>query len=84
MRKGSGRRSNSNVFSRAVKKPCPLCAAGIKIIDYKDVDLLLNFLTPGGAILPRRVTGVTNENQRRLAKAIKRARVAGMLPFRVV
>ena len=50
-------------------------------IDYKDIDLLKLFITEQGKILPRRATGVTVQQQRKLAKAIKRARVLSLLPF---
>jgi small subunit ribosomal protein S18 len=50
-------------------------------IDYKDVDLLKNFVTEQGKILPRRATGVTVQQQRKITKAIKRARILSLLPF---
>ena len=50
-------------------------------IDYKDIDLLTLFITEQGKILPRRATGVTIQQQRKLSKAIKRARVLSLLPF---
>ena len=50
-------------------------------IDYKDIDLLSLFLTEQGKILPRRATGVTVLQQRRLTKANKRARILSLLPF---
>nr|YP_010172836.1 ribosomal protein S18 [Eucampia zodiacus]QSH90612.1 ribosomal protein S18 [Eucampia zodiacus] len=50
-------------------------------IDYKDIDLLKLFITEQGKILPRRVTGVTVQQQRQIAKAIKRARALALLPF---
>lgn len=50
-------------------------------IDYKDVDLLKSFITEQGKILPRRTTGITVQQQRQLAKAIKRARILALLPF---
>ena len=50
-------------------------------IDYKDIDLLKLFITEQGKILPRRATGVTVQQQRQLAKAIKRARNLAILPF---
>lgn len=50
-------------------------------IDYKDIDLLKLFITEQGKILPRRATGVTVQQQRKIAKAIKRARVLSLLPF---
>jgi small subunit ribosomal protein S18 len=50
-------------------------------IDYQDIKLLRFFLTDQGKILPRRATGVTLQQQRKLAKAIKRARVLALIPF---
>jgi len=50
-------------------------------IDYKDIDLLRLFVTEQGKILPRRATGVTVQQQRKLAKAIKRARILSLFPF---
>ena len=50
-------------------------------IDYKDIDLLRLFITDQGKILPRRATGVTIQQQRKLAKAIKRARILSLFPF---
>ena len=50
-------------------------------INYKDIDLLSLFLTEQGKILPRRVTGITVQQQRKLTKAIKRARILSLLPF---
>ena len=50
-------------------------------IDYKDIDLLSLFVTEQGKILSRRATGVTVQQQRKLAKAIKRARILSLFPF---
>jgi small subunit ribosomal protein S18 len=50
-------------------------------IDYKDIDLLVLFVTEQGKILPRRATGVTVQQQRKISKAIKRARVLSLFPF---
>jgi small subunit ribosomal protein S18 len=50
-------------------------------IDYKDIDLLALFVTEQGKILPRRATGITVQQQRKLAKAIKRARILSLFPF---
>lgn len=50
-------------------------------IDYKDIDLLRLFITEQGKILPRRVTGVTVQQQRKLAKAIKHARMLSLFSF---
>lgn len=63
------------------RKRCPFTAAGIKEIDYKDVDTLTKFITERGKILPRRITGVSAYHQKKLAAAIKRARQIALLPF---
>jgi len=63
------------------KKPCPFKAADFDEIDYKDIETLSKFITDRGKILPRRITGVSSYFQRRLAKAIKRARYMALLPF---
>ena len=52
-----------------------------KKIDYKEVNVLKMFVTEQGKILPRRATGVTVQQQRKLAKAIKRARILSLFPF---
>jgi small subunit ribosomal protein S18 len=53
----------------------------IKHIDYKDVDLLRRFLTPGARMIARRRTDITAKNQRKLSTAIKRSRFMGLLPY---
>ena len=58
-----------------------IAANHIDYIDYKDGDLLKRFISERGKILPRRVTGTSAKNQRKLTVAIKRARVMGLLPF---
>lgn len=63
------------------KKSCPFTAAGIKHIDYKDLDTLSRFITERGKILPRRISGVSAYHQRQLVQAIKRARYMALLPF---
>ena len=50
-------------------------------IDYKDIDLLKLFVTEQGKIIPRRVTGVTVQQQRKISKAIKRARILSLFSF---
>jgi small subunit ribosomal protein S18 len=50
-------------------------------IDYKDIDLLTLFVTEQGRILPRRATGISVQQQRKLEKAIKRARILALFPF---
>lgn len=50
-------------------------------IDWKDVDYLARFVPERGKIMPRRISGISAKDQRRLARAIKRARVMALLPF---
>lgn len=52
-----------------------------ELLDYKDIDLLRKFITDQGKILPRRFTGLTTKQQKRLTKAIKQARILALLPF---
>ena len=66
---------------RRRRKVDSIAANHIDYIDYKDVDLLKRFISERGKILPRRVTGTSAKNQRKLTVAIKRARVMGLLPF---
>ncbi|CAI96855.1 30S ribosomal protein S18 [Lactobacillus delbrueckii subsp. bulgaricus] len=58
-----------------------IAANHIDYVDYKDVDLLKHFISERGKILPRSVTGTSAKNQRKVANAIKRARIMGLLPF---
>jgi small subunit ribosomal protein S18 len=64
------------------RKVCAFCQAKVDEIDYKDINTLKKYVTEGGKILPRRMTGVCAKHQRVLAKAIKRARVVDLLPFK--
>lgn len=63
------------------RKKCPFTAAGVKEIDYKDIDTLVKFITERGKILPRRITGVSAYHQKKLTAAIKHARHVALLPF---
>jgi small subunit ribosomal protein S18 len=65
---------------RRVKKVCWFEANGIEP-DYKDIRIISRYITERGKIVPRRLSGVTAKNQRRLAKAIKRARHLALIPF---
>lgn len=73
---GQGRK----VFFRR-KKTCPLTGNNAPKIDYKDMKLLLRFVSERGKILPSRITSVCHKKQRSLATAIKRARNLALLPF---
>ena len=69
------------VLRKPKKKQNPLKAAKIERIDYKDTALLRKFISDRGKIRARRVTGVTVQEQRELAIAIKNAREVALLPY---
>ncbi len=64
------------------KKVCVFCQEKATVIDYKDVAKLKKFVTESGKMLPRRMSGTCAKHQRELSKAIKRARIADLLPFK--
>ncbi len=64
------------------RKVCAFCIDKAQTIDYKDIAKLRKYITEKGKILPRRMTGVCAQHQRALASAIKRARIADLLPFK--
>ena len=66
---------------RRAKKPCPICEAGIRFIDYKDERTLSRFVTENGKILPSRLSGVCARHQRQLSTSIKRARFLALIPY---
>jgi small subunit ribosomal protein S18 len=72
--------SNPNIGG-ASKKYCRFRKFGIRHIDYKDPDFLLQFVNEQGKILPRRITGNSLKYQKKVAIAIKRARHLAMLPY---
>jgi small subunit ribosomal protein S18 len=75
------KRSYSKHGRAPKRKVCMFCVDKSEHIDYKDVAKLRKYVTEKGKILPRRQTGVCAKHQRELATAIKRARVAALLPF---
>ena len=84
--RGRGRGSQGGSRGRPMggrrgKKVCTFCADKITAIDYKDVNLLRNFVSEHGKIKARRRTGTCAKHQRRLALAIKRARHLAFLPY---
>jgi len=63
------------------KKFCRFTAEGVKQIDYKDIDVLKDFVQENGKIMPARVTGTKSRFQRQLGTAIKRAQFLALLPY---
>lgn len=78
------KRNNQKKFrmeqTRRPKKN-PLKAEGIETVDYKDVKPLRLFISDRGKIRSRRVTGLTPQQQRQVATAVKNAREMALLPF---
>ena len=69
----------SRFFRR--RKFCRFTAEGITEIDYKDLNLLKQYVSESGKIVPRRITGTSARYQRQLADAVKRARYLALLPY---
>ena len=69
----------SRFFRR--RKFCRFTAEGVKEIDYKDLEVLQQYITETGKIVPSRITGTKAKYQRQLATAIKRARYLALLPY---
>jgi len=63
------------------RKFCRFTVEGIEQVDYKDIDLLKDFVGETGKIVPSRITGTKAKYQRQLATAIKRARYLALLPY---
>ena len=63
------------------RKTCPFSGPNAPAIDYKDIKLLSRFISERGKIVPSRISAVSTKKQRELARAIKRARHIGLLPY---
>jgi small subunit ribosomal protein S18 len=68
-----------DMFKR--RRYCRFSAEGITDVDYKDVDLLKDFVTENGKIIPARITGTKAKYQRQLTAAVKRARFLALMPY---
>ncbi|TVQ41876.1 MAG: 30S ribosomal protein S18 [Wenzhouxiangella sp.] len=63
------------------RKYCRFTVEGIEQVDYKDIELLKDFIGETGKIVPSRITGTKAKYQRQLATAVKRARYLALLPY---
>ena len=72
-------RSFRPLFKR--RKFCRFTVEKVKEIDYKDIDVLKDFVQENGKIMPARVTGTKARYQRQLGTAIKRAQFLALLPY---
>ena len=70
-----------DINTKSEKKYCRFKKYGIKHVDYKDADFLLQFVNEQGKILPRRYTGTSLKYQRKVSSAIKRARHLALMPY---
>ena len=77
--RGGGAFARRPFFRR--RKSCPFSGPNAPKIDYKVIRLLQRFISERGKIVPSRITAVSAKKQRELARAIKRARFLGLLPF---
>ncbi|MBX3663455.1 MAG: 30S ribosomal protein S18 [Burkholderiales bacterium] len=77
--KKDGRKKGNALFRR--RKFCRFTAEGIKQVDYKDINLLKDFINENGRIIPARITGTKARYQRQLSIAVKRARFLALLPY---
>ena len=74
--------SKLNLFQKpGIKffRPCPLSGKDAPLIDYKNIRLLKKYISESGRILPSRITSVSQNKQKKLSRAIKRARVLALL-----
>ena len=56
-------------------------SVNFELLTYKDTEILGNFLSDQGKILPRRITGLSSKHQKKITNCIKTARIAALLPF---
>ena len=74
--------SKFNLFQKpGIKffRPCPLSGKDAPLVDYKNIKLLKKYISESGRILPSRITSVSEKKQKKLSKAIKRARLLALL-----
>lgn len=88
MRFSRSRRANNRYKDRMANKPlfrrkkfCRFTSEGVKHIDYKDIELLKDFISDNGRIIPARITGTRAYYQRQLSLAVERARFLALLPY---
>jgi len=83
-RKGGKDKEKDKNASRPLfkrRKFCRFTAEGIKMVDYKDVEILKDFINENGKIIPARITGTKAHYQRQLGVAVGRARFLALLPY---
>ncbi len=81
-RKGSGYPNKLSLFQKPdmrFRRNCPLSAKNAPEVDYKNIKLLRKYISDTGKILPSRITSISQNKQRQLSLAIKRAKVLGLV-----
>ena len=73
--------SKLNLFQKPGNffRPCPLSGKDAPLVDYKNIKLLKKYISESGRILPSRITSVSQNKQKKLSRAIKRARLLALL-----
>ena len=74
--------SKLNLFQKpGIKffRPCPLSRKDAPLVDYKNIKLLKKYISESGRILPSRITSVSQNKQKKLSRAIKKARLLALL-----
>jgi small subunit ribosomal protein S18 len=71
--------SSRQLFKR--RKFCRFTAEKIAEVDYKDINILKEFISENGKLIPARITGTKSRYQRQLSVAVKRARFLALLPY---
>jgi small subunit ribosomal protein S18 len=79
--KSGGRREKRGAPGAGRRKSCPYCRDKVDVVDYKDFGGVRRQLSEKGKIRSARVTGCCRRHQAQLAKAVKRARELGLLPY---
>ena len=81
-RKGGGFSNKLSLFQKPemrFKKNCPLSIKNGPAVDYKNIKLIKKYVSDSGKILPSRITSVSQNKQRELSLAIKRAKILGLV-----
>ena len=79
-RPSGGRREGGRRFYPR-RRVCIFCADKDAVMDYKQPETLRRYISERARIEPRRKTSTCSRHQRALAREIKRARQAGLIPF---
>jgi len=78
----TGRRRDKKGMGGGTRfKPCPFCRDKIDVVDYKDFGTIRRAMSEKGKIRSARITGACRRHQVQLARAVKRARELGLLPY---